>query len=132
MASAAETRHLMDAAAFAAMKPGAALVNLSRGELVDEAALWAALESGRLAGAALDVDSAPDQRPERRLAAHPRVIATPHIGGSTPEAALHQAMDTVRQVEALVAGRVPEGAVNAGVGRISQAFDMAPNRISGI
>jgi D-3-phosphoglycerate dehydrogenase len=109
----AETRHLIDAAAFAAMKPGAVLVNLSRGELVDEAALWTALEAGRLAGAALDVGSAPDQRPDPRIAAHPRVIAAPHIGGSTPEAALHQAMDTVRQVEALVAGRIPDGAVNA-------------------
>ncbi len=117
----AETRHVMNEGAFAAMKPGAVLVNLSRGELVDEAALWDALEDGRLAGAALDVGSAPDQRPDPRLAAHPRVIATPHIGGSTPEAALHQAMDTVRQVAALVAGRVPEGAVNAGVvGRVGR------------
>jgi D-3-phosphoglycerate dehydrogenase len=108
-----ETEGLMDAAAFAAMKPGACFLNLSRGELVVEPALLAALESGRLAGAAMDVGSAPDQMPAPALAAHPRVIATPHIGGLTPEAAEHQAFDTVRQVAALAEGRLPDHAVNA-------------------
>jgi D-3-phosphoglycerate dehydrogenase len=81
--------------------------------LVDEAALRAALDSGHLAGAALDVGRAPDQMPTPELAAHPRVVATPHVGGLTPPATLHQAMDTVRQVRALAAGRLPENAVNA-------------------
>ncbi|WP_226381367.1 NAD(P)-dependent oxidoreductase [Falsiroseomonas ponticola] len=107
-----ETRHLMDAAAFARMKRGALLVNLSRGELVDEAALEAALEGGHLRGAAMDVGSAPDQRPNPRLAARPDVVATPHVGGLTPEAAEHQAMDTVRQVGMLARGEMPDGAVN--------------------
>ena len=107
------TRHLFNAPAFAAMKPGARFINLSRGELVDEAALIAALEGGHLAGAAMDVGSAPDQRPNPALAARPDVVATPHIGGMTPEAMEHQAMDTVRQIAALARGEMPEGAVNA-------------------
>lgn len=108
-----ETRHLMNAEAFARMRRGALLINLSRGELVDEAALEAALASGHLRGAAMDVGSAPDQRPNPRLASRPDVVATPHVGGLTPEAAEHQAMDTVRQVGLLARGEMPDGAVNA-------------------
>jgi D-3-phosphoglycerate dehydrogenase len=108
-----ETEKLMDAAAFARMKRGAYLVNLSRGGLVDETALEEALDSGQIAGAAMDVGRAADQMPSPRLAARSDVVATPHIGGLTPEAAEHQAMDTVRQVAALIAGRKPDGAVNA-------------------
>jgi len=108
-----ETENLMDAAAFARMKRGAHLVNLSRGNLVDEAALEAALDSGHLAGAAMDVGRAPDQRPSIRLARRPDAIATPHVGGLTPDAIRHQAFDTVRQVAALAQGRLPDNAVNA-------------------
>ncbi|MCR0982672.1 NAD(P)-dependent oxidoreductase [Roseomonas populi] len=107
-----ETENLMDGKAFAAMRRGTFFINLSRGELVDEAALEAALDSGHLAGAAMDVGRAPDQMPSPGLARRPDVIATPHLAGLTPEAAEHQAMDTVRQVAALAAGQVPEGAVN--------------------
>jgi len=109
----AETENLMDAAAFARMKRGAFFINLSRGGLVDEAALRDALDARHLGGAALDVGRAPDQKPTPGLAGRPDVIATPHIGGLTPEAAEHQAFDTVRQIEALAQGRMPEGAVNA-------------------
>ncbi len=108
-----ETENLMDAAAFARMRRGAFFINPSRGNLVDEDALRAALDGGHLAGAAVDVGRAPDQMPTPALAAHPKVIATPHIGGLTPAAIGHQAMDTVRQVAALAQGRVPEHAVNA-------------------
>ncbi len=107
-----ETRHMIDAAAIARMKPGGLVINLSRGELVDEAALAAALASGHLRGAGMDVGSAPDQRPNPALAARADVVATPHVGGLTPEAAEHQAMDTARQVAAIAAGRMPEGVVN--------------------
>lgn len=107
-----ETENLFDAAAFARMKPDAFFINMSRGNLVDEAALAAALTGGRLAGAAMDVGRAPDQMPSPELARLPNVIATPHIGGLTPPASESQAMDTVRQVEALLKGEVPPGAVN--------------------
>jgi D-3-phosphoglycerate dehydrogenase len=107
------TENLMDAAAFACMKRSAFFINLSRGNLVDEAALTAALDAGRLAGAAMDVGRAPDQKPSPELAGRPDVIATPHTGGLTPAAIEHQAFDTVEQVRALLAGEVPPGAVNA-------------------
>jgi D-3-phosphoglycerate dehydrogenase len=94
------------------MKPTAYFINLSRGNLVDETALATALDDKRIAGAALDVGRAPDQMPTPVLARRADVIATPHVAGLTPDAAEHQAFDTVRQVEALLAGRMPEGAVN--------------------
>jgi len=109
----AETENLFDATAFAAMKPGAFFVNAARGELVDEAALVDALESGRLEGCALDVGRAPDQMPNPALARHPRVLAAPHIGGLTRPAVEHQALETVAQLAALLRGEMPVGAVNA-------------------
>jgi D-3-phosphoglycerate dehydrogenase len=108
-----ETENLMNAEKFAQMKPSAFFINLSRGNLVDEAALERALDERRIAGAAIDVGRAPDQMPSLELARRPDVIATPHAAGLTPEAIEHQAFDTVRQVAELVAGRVPPGAVNA-------------------
>jgi len=107
-----ETENLLDAAAFAHMKPDAFFINMSRGNLVDEAALAKVLTEGRIAGAAMDVGRAPDQMPSPALARLRNVIATPHIGGLTPPASESQAFDTVRQVEALVKGAVPPGAVN--------------------
>jgi len=107
------TAGLFGAGAFAAMKPDAYFINASRGELVDEAALLQALDQGRLAGCALDVGMAPDQMPSPALARHPRVVATPHIGGLTPPAIEYQALETVSQLTALLQGRMPGGAVNA-------------------
>ena len=118
------TENLMNAAAFAAMKRGAFFINPSRGNLVDEAALLAALDAGTLAGCALDVGRAPDQMPSPQLAMHPRVIATPHIGGLTMPAVEHQAMETVAQAAEILEGRAPRGAVNAQQAfRWQQAFD---------
>jgi D-3-phosphoglycerate dehydrogenase len=108
-----KTENLMNAAAFARMKPSAYFVNLSRGNLVDEGALEQALDARRIAGAAMDVGRAPDQQPTPHLARRADVIATPHAAGLTPEAIEHQAFDTVRQVADLVAGRMPKGAANA-------------------
>lgn len=109
----AETEKLMNAVRFAQMKHGAYFINASRGELVDEAALRAALDGGQLAGCALDVGRASDQMPPAELAAHPNVIATPHIGGLTAAAVEHQALETVQQLAALLRGETPAGAVNA-------------------
>ena len=108
-----QTENLIDAAALAQMQPHAFFINLSRGNLVDEAALSAALREGRIAGAAVDVGRAPDQMPTPELAKLRNVIATPHIGGLTPQAIEHQAAETVRQVAAIIKGEAPVGAVNA-------------------
>ena len=108
-----ETENLMNEQAFAAMKAGAFFVNASRGNLVDEAALLRALDSGRLAGCAMDVGRDHDQKPSPELARHAQVVATPHIGGLTPQATEHQALETVAQVAEILQGRAPKGAVNA-------------------
>jgi D-3-phosphoglycerate dehydrogenase len=108
-----QTENLIDAAALARMQPHAFFINLSRGNLVDEAALSDALRQGRIAGAAVDVGRAPDQMPTPELAKLRNVIATPHIGGLTPQAIEHQAAETVRQVAAIIKGEAPVGAVNA-------------------
>jgi len=81
-----ETKHMLNAAAFTKMKPGVRLVNCARGEIISENDLMAALESGKVAGAALDVfavEPLPDDHPYRK---QPNVILTPHLGASTQEA----------------------------------------------
>jgi len=107
-----QTENLMNAASFARMKKSAYFVNVSRGNLVDEAALKQALETKTIAGAGLDVGRAFDQKPSLDLARRADVIATPHTAGLTPDSIEHQAFDTVRQVGELLAGRVPPEAVN--------------------
>lgn len=107
-----ETENLMNAEAFARMKPSAFFINPSRGNLVDEAALLHALDAGLIAGCAMDVGRAPDQMPTPALARHPKVIATPHVGGLTPQAIEHQALETVAQAAEILQGRAPKGAVN--------------------
>jgi D-3-phosphoglycerate dehydrogenase len=106
------TENLIGAAALARMQRHAFFINLSRGNLVDEFALASALSENRIAGAAMDVGRAPDQMPSAELAKLPNVIATPHIGGLTPPAIEHQALETVRQVAAIIKGEPPTGAVN--------------------
>jgi D-3-phosphoglycerate dehydrogenase len=92
-----DTRGLVDASALSRMKPGVQLVCTARGGIIDEPALLAALESGQVAGAALDVFT---QEPPglTGLVAHPRVIATPHIGAQTAEAQARAAVDIAHEV----------------------------------
>jgi phosphoglycerate dehydrogenase-like enzyme len=84
-ASTPETRHLLDADAFAAMKPDAHLVNIARGPLVDQDALLAALDGGLLAGASLDVVDPEPLPAGHPLYSHPKVRLSPHVSWSSPE-----------------------------------------------
>ena len=108
-----ETENLIDAAAFGKMKQGACFINVSRGNLVDEAALVRALDSGKLGGCALDVGRAADQMPTPAIAARGDVVATPHTAGLTLPAIEHQSLGTVAQAGEILRGRAPTGAVNA-------------------
>lgn len=101
-----ETRHLIDAAALARMKRGSYLVNTSRGAIVDEEALCAALESGHLRGAALDVyEEEPAVNP--RLAALPNVVLAPHVGSATWETRSAMARIAASDVYRFLKGLAP-------------------------
>jgi D-3-phosphoglycerate dehydrogenase len=105
-----ETDRLLNAAAFEQMKKGVRIVNCARGELVDEQALKAALDSGKVAGASLDVFSKEPTDASYPLFAIESVLATPHIGGSTEEA---QEIVGVRIAEQMVEYLVNGVAINA-------------------
>ncbi|QND12853.1 D-glycerate dehydrogenase [Rhizobium leguminosarum bv. trifolii] len=107
----AENRHLMNAARLAAMKPGAFLINTARGDVVDEAALIAALKAGTIRGAGLDVYEAEPDVPEtlRRME---KVMVLPHLGSATEETRTAMGMKVVDNVTAFFEGRdVPDRVV---------------------
>jgi glyoxylate reductase len=108
-----ETRHLIGAPELARLKPGAVVVNTSRGPVLDEDALVAALEDGSLGGAALDVyEREPEVHPG--LLGRDDVVLTPHIGSATREAREAMGMLCVEALRAvLLEDRVPANAVNA-------------------
>lgn len=118
-----ETHHLIDAAALARMKPGAMLINTSRGALVDEAALEAALRSGHLGGAGLDTFEGIDvfaespPPPSLGLLALDKVIATPHVAAGSVQSGEDVSRGGIANLVAVLSGRwpPPEHVVNAGV-----------------
>lgn len=108
-----ETQNLINNQVFKNMKNSAFFINISRGELVDDEALEEAIINGEIAGAALDVGRDFDQRPTRRIAKLPQVLATPHIGALTPESIEFQALEAVRHTKEIIEGRIPDGSLNA-------------------
>lgn len=106
-----QTRGMLDAAAFAAMKPGAILVNTARGAIVDHDALEQALRSGHLAGAGLDVYPSEPSIPECLLKLD-NVVCTPHVGANTAQTRAEMAAACSRQILDALAGRRPESIVN--------------------
>ena len=106
------TRGMLGMKQIENIKPGSRVINVARGELVDESALLAGLESGRLSGLALDVfaKEPPDPSP---LLEHPKVIVTPHLGASTREAQREVAIEAAEQVLAVLKGEPARNTVNA-------------------
>ena len=114
----ASTKGMLSTAELSSMKPGSRILNVARGGIIDEAALLSALESGHIAGAAIDVFTSepPTKDPNStaaKLVAHPRCIATPHLGASTVEAQENVSIDVCEQVLAILGGAFPRSAVNA-------------------
>src|SRR3989442_3499190 len=113
---------------LALLRPGARVVNCARGGIVVEADLLAALESGHVAGAAIDVWSEEPPRSEtlRRLIAHPRVVVTPHLGANSAEAQVNVAVDVARQLVAFRDGALVEHAVNIPVADATTVEELRP------
>jgi len=107
-----ETRGLINAPRLAKMKKGVRIVNCARGGIVDEAALADAIESGHVAGAALDVFVKEPPEPENRLPKLPQVLATPHLGASTDEAQEQVAIEAAELVAAFLTKNEVRCAVN--------------------
>lgn len=112
----AATKGMISTAELAQMKKGSRILNVARGGTIDEVALLAALESGHLAGAGIDVFTSEPPQPDSsaaKLIAHPAVVATPHLGASTKEAQENVSIDVCEQVLEILAGDLPRSAVNA-------------------
>jgi D-3-phosphoglycerate dehydrogenase len=107
-----DTAGLLGAAAFAKCKPGVLVVNAARGGIVDEKALLAALDSGQVGGAGLDVFEAEPPPKDHPLVQHPKVICTPHLGASTEQAQLNVAIQVAEQVRDYLIDGVVRNGVN--------------------
>jgi D-3-phosphoglycerate dehydrogenase len=107
-----ETRGALDAEAFAQMRDGVRVINCARGELIDDAALKDALDSGKVAGAALDVFPQEPITDYPLFDGYPNVVVTPHLGASTTEAQDRAGVQTAEQVVAALTGGVVSTAVN--------------------
>jgi D-3-phosphoglycerate dehydrogenase len=109
------TRHIVDAAAIAALPAGAIVINTARGGLIDEAALLAALDSGQVAGAGLDVFETEPPAADDRLRGHSRVIATPHVAGVTDGSLVTMGVMAAECIAAVLRGQaVPAGRLVGG------------------
>ena len=106
-----ETRKLIDRERLALMKPTALLINCARGPIVDEAALIEALETGRLAGAGLDVTDPEPVAPDSPLFKLPNVIVTPHYAPTTVESATRVSKIAAENINAVLAGQEPVGRI---------------------
>src|SRR6266851_7697409 len=106
------TRGILNAERIAAMRPSAFVINCARGGLVDEPALLAALDEGRLAGAGIDVFGTEPVPAGDPLPRHPKVVATPHLGASTVEAQANVATQVAHEVLAVLEGNPTQFAVN--------------------
>jgi D-3-phosphoglycerate dehydrogenase len=109
-----QTAGMIDAGAFEKMKPTAYLINVSRGGIVDETALYNALKEGAIAGAALDVFQE-EPTTDSPLFSLPNVVVTPHLGASTAEAQDRAGITAAEQVAIALRGAVPMHAINAPV-----------------
>ncbi len=107
-----QTRHLIDAQKLGLMKPEAYLLNLARGEVVDEEALVRALEEGRLAGAGIDVFTREPVDPENPLLRSDKVILSPHVAGGTNESRVRMLQVTIENVMRVLSGEKPRFVVN--------------------
>ena len=105
-----ETRHLMNAKTFGQMKPSAILINTARGDVVDEAALVAALQAGTIAGAGLDVFEREPQVTEALLGME-NVVLLPHLGSATMETRVAMGMKVIDNAQAFFAGKAPPNRV---------------------
>jgi len=114
-----ETYHLCDDAFFARMKPGAWLINTARGSVVDTAALLRALDSGRLAGAGLDVYETEPLPQDHPLYRYPQVVMTPHIGSATIETRRRMAARAWENAVDFLSGRRPRDLLNPEVWQAS-------------
>jgi D-3-phosphoglycerate dehydrogenase len=123
-----ETEAMVGTRELALMKRGVRIVNCARGGIVHEGDLLLALESGHVAGAAIDVwsEEPPEREALRRLVQHPRVVVTPHLGANSSEAQVNVAVDVARQLVAFRAGELVEHAVNIPVGDPSTAAELRP------
>ena len=111
----AETRHMLNAARLASFKPGAYLINTARGSVVDEAALAAALESGQLGGAAIDVYDPEPPRADHPLLHMDNVIVTPHFCAMTEESLHNMGVTVAQGVKDALAGQPPQFLVDPAV-----------------
>ncbi len=108
-----ETQGMINTETLAQMKPGVRLINCARGGIIEQAALLAALESGHVAGAALDVFAQEPVPADSPLLRQGKLVLTPHIAGSTIEAQDQVAIDVAEQVVDVLSGRLARYAVNA-------------------